>query len=68
MELESELLQEESQVPVYFTKETPTLLDIYDDVKVATNSDQAGSAAEGKYDSEYHVPVETSALESNQSY
>ena len=47
VELESELLQEESQVPVYFTKETPTLLDIYNDVKVATNSDQAGSAAEG---------------------
>ena len=47
MDLESDLLKEESQVPVYFAYETPTLLDIYSDVKVSTNSDQAGSAAEG---------------------
>lgn len=53
MELESELLQEESQVPVYFAEATDTLLDIYSDVKMATNSDQASSAAEALLGSAY---------------
>jgi len=41
------MLQEETQVPVYFTEETRELLQIYRDIKHAVNSDQAGSAAEG---------------------
>lgn len=46
LELEQDMLQEETQVPVYFTEETRELLQIYRDIKHAVNSDQAGSAAE----------------------
>ena len=34
-------------MPVYFTQENDDLLDIYEQVKTAINSDKAGSAAEG---------------------
>jgi len=47
LELEQDLMQEETPLPVYFATETPQLLDIYADVKTSMNSDQAGSAAEG---------------------
>ncbi|KAK2177660.1 hypothetical protein NP493_587g04014 [Ridgeia piscesae] len=46
LELEQDLMQEETPLPVYFATETPQLLDIYADVKTSMNSDQAGSAAE----------------------
>ena len=49
MELESGMMQEEINMPVYFTEETEDLLEIYDDIKISGNSDQAGSATEGKY-------------------
>ena len=42
------MLQEETQVPVYFTHETQELLDMYSDVASSANTDHAGSAAEGK--------------------
>jgi hypothetical protein len=48
MELELELLQEETQLPVYFTPETPELLEIYEDIKHSSTSDQAASATQGK--------------------
>lgn len=41
------MLQEETQVPVFFTHETPDLLDIYEDIKSSSNSDAAESATEG---------------------
>jgi hypothetical protein len=46
-ELEEEMLQEEIQPSVYFTEEDSELLQIYDHIKKATTSDQAGSAVEG---------------------
>ena len=49
MELEQDLLQEESQMPVYFTPETEPVMEIYDGVSSSVNSDQAGSAAEGAF-------------------
>lgn len=46
MELEQDLMEEESQTPVYFTYETPELNVIYDDIKRFSNSDSAESAFE----------------------
>ncbi|KAK2164437.1 hypothetical protein LSH36_63g03013 [Paralvinella palmiformis] len=46
MELEQELLQEESHLPVYFTPETDELLELYHGLKHSINSDQAGSATQ----------------------
>lgn len=43
------MLQEETQVPVYFTPETPELLRMYDDVASSANTDLAASAAEGEH-------------------
>ena len=40
-------MTEETQMPVFFTKETQEILDIYADVRSSVNNDQAGSAAEG---------------------
>jgi hypothetical protein len=48
-ELEEEMLQEEIQPSVYFTEEDSELLQIYDHIKKATTSDQAGSAVEGGF-------------------
>ena len=42
------MLQEETQVPVFFTHETQELLDMYSNVASSANTDHAGSAAEGK--------------------
>ncbi len=47
VELEQEMLQEETQVPVYFTTETDELRDIYSAIETSANTDSAGSAAEG---------------------
>ena len=47
LELEQDLMTEETQMPVFFTKETQEILDIYADVRSSVNNDQAGSAAEG---------------------
>ena len=47
MELEQDLLQEDSQMPVYFTQESESVSEIYDAVYSSVNSDQAGSAADG---------------------
>ena len=41
------MMQEETQLPVFFTPQTDDLMLIYDDVKTSVNSDQAASAAEG---------------------
>ena len=41
-------MAEETQVPVYFTHETPQVTQIYEDVKQAVSGDQAASATEGK--------------------
>ena len=42
------MLQEETQVAVFFTHEMMELLDMYSDVASSANTDHAGSAAEGK--------------------
>lgn len=47
MELEQDLMEEESQTPVYFAYETPELNGIYDSIKRLSNSDAAESAFEG---------------------
>ncbi|CAH1797520.1 unnamed protein product [Owenia fusiformis] len=46
LELEQDMMQEETVLPVYFTTETEELMEIYNDIKLATNSDQAASATE----------------------
>jgi len=46
LELEQDLMEEETQIPVYFTAETQELTDIYDDVLRSTSTDQASSALE----------------------
>ncbi|XP_074650929.1 BOS complex subunit ncln-like [Tubulanus polymorphus] len=46
MELESGLLTEETQMPVYFTPTTDELMDIYGSIRNSVNSDQASSATE----------------------
>jgi len=48
-ELEQDLLEEETQLPVYFTLETPELMSVYDDISKSVGSDSAGSAAEGMF-------------------
>ncbi len=47
VDMEQEMLQEETQVPVYFTTETEELSDIYSAIESSANTDSAGSAAEG---------------------
>jgi hypothetical protein len=47
MDLEAGMMQEEINMPVYFTDETDELMQIYYDIKTSVNSDQAGSATEG---------------------
>ncbi|XP_076330796.1 BOS complex subunit ncln isoform X1 [Tachypleus tridentatus] len=46
MELERSLLEEEVQIPVYFSLETPELTEIYRNVQKSSSGKQAGSAAE----------------------
>jgi len=41
-------MQEETQLPVYFTREMPQLMSVYDDISKSVSSDTAGSAAEGE--------------------
>lgn len=48
LDLEQELMQEETQMPVYFAQEDEETLDIYQQVKAGLYSEQAGSAAEGR--------------------
>jgi len=47
-ELEQDLLAEETQLPVYFTHETPELMSVYDDISKSVSANSAGSAAEGE--------------------
>jgi len=47
-ELEQDLLAEETQLPVYFTHETPELMSVYDDISKSVGANSAGSAAEGE--------------------
>ena len=47
-ELEQDLLAEETQLPVYFTHETPELMSVYDDISKTVSANSAGSAAEGE--------------------
>jgi len=46
-ELEPDLMEEETQLPVYFTRETPELMSVYDDISNSVGTNSAGSAAEG---------------------
>jgi len=46
-DLEQDLLGEETQLPVYFTRETDDLMSIYDDISKSVSANNAGSAAEG---------------------
>ena len=46
-QLERDLLTVEVPVAVYFAYEDKELTEIYDDIKIAVTSDQAGSAFEG---------------------
>jgi len=46
-ELEQDLLVEETQLPVYFTHETPELMSVYDDISKSVSANSAGSATEG---------------------
>jgi len=48
-DLEQDLLQEETQLPVFFTRETPELMSIYDDISKSVSANNAGSAAEGEW-------------------
>ena len=48
-QLERDLLTVEVPVAVYFAYEDKELTEIYDDIKIAVTSDQAGSAFEGMY-------------------
>jgi hypothetical protein len=47
LEVEQELMVEETPMPVFFTPETAEVASIYDDVRRSVHNDQAGSAAEG---------------------
>jgi len=47
LELEQELLEEETPLPVYFTYETDELNAIYDNIANLASSSNAGSAFEG---------------------
>ncbi|XP_064621002.1 BOS complex subunit ncln-like isoform X2 [Lineus longissimus] len=51
MDLETGMMQEEINMPVYFTDETDDLMQIYGDIKTSVNSDQAGSATEALFSS-----------------
>ena len=46
-ELEQDLLQEETQLPVFFARETQELMSVYDDISKSVIANSAGSAAEG---------------------
>jgi len=46
-ELEQDLLQEETQLPVFFTHETPELMSIYNDISKSVGANNPGSTAEG---------------------
>jgi len=46
-------MQEETQLPVYFTRETPELMSVYDDISKSVGSQSAGSAAEGELCGKY---------------
>ncbi|XP_072038125.1 BOS complex subunit NCLN-like isoform X2 [Amphiura filiformis] len=46
LELEPQMLEQETTVPVYFAYEDEQLLDIHDQIQQAVSSDQAASAAE----------------------
>ena len=48
-QLERDLLTVEVPVAVYFAYEDKELTEIYDDIKTAVTSDQAGSAFEGMH-------------------
>ena len=48
-QLERDLLTVEVPVAVYFAYEDKELTEIYDDIKIAVTSDQAGSAFEGMH-------------------
>lgn len=51
MDLEQELLQEEGQLPVYFTTDSEQVSEIYEGVASSINSDQAESAVEALWSS-----------------
>jgi hypothetical protein len=46
VDLEQDLLEEETQLPIYFTEETSELMALYQDISNAVNSNNAGSAVE----------------------
>ncbi|XP_077989007.1 BOS complex subunit NCLN-like isoform X2 [Glandiceps talaboti] len=46
LEMEPQLLAEQTNVPIYFAYEDEKLLEIYDSIQSAVNSDQAASATE----------------------
>lgn len=46
MELERSLLEEEVNIPIYFTQETPEMEEIYNSVQKSPNNERAGTAAE----------------------
>ncbi|XP_033101240.1 nicalin-1-like [Anneissia japonica] len=46
LELEPQILEQESKVPIYFAYEDDRLLEIYNDISTAVSSDQAASGAE----------------------
>jgi len=41
-------MQDETQLPVYFTRETQELMSVYDDISKSVSANSAGSAAEGE--------------------
>ena len=43
------MLEQETNMPVYFANEDPELLDIHADIQQAVSGDQAASAAQGGY-------------------
>ncbi|XP_071965908.1 BOS complex subunit ncln-like [Antedon mediterranea] len=46
LELEPQILEQESKVPIYFAHEDDRLIEIYEDIRTAVSSDQAASGAE----------------------
>ena len=46
------MLQEDTQVPVYFTHETDEIVEIYNDIKSSSSSDAAESATEGEWETQ----------------
>ena len=47
MQIEQDLLQEETHIPVFFAEETDTLLEIVEDIQQSGSSDEAASGFEG---------------------